>query len=170
MSNPTPTADESVITGPQAIQLVKAAVAERGADYNYKTDTARFPNLAVWKECMYVRHGEPDCLIGVSLARYGVPIAALQEIENAKGRSNFCDHEDGDDCVEIMCGEAGINSPWLHMLLAQHSQVRLSPEAVLVFHAAQRYQDAGRSWGEAEKAAEQALVTGVLTPFPNEIS
>src|SRR3546814_4068180 len=119
MSNPTPTADERVNTGPQASQSVKAAVAERGAAYNYKTDTDRFPNLAVWKECMYVRHGEPDCLIGVSLARYGVPIAAIQEIENAKGRSNFCDNEDGDDCVEIMCGEEGIHSPWLYILLAQ---------------------------------------------------
>jgi hypothetical protein len=171
MSNPTPT-DERVITGPQAIQLVKAAVAERGTAYNYKTDTARFPNSnpALWKECMYVRNGEPDCLIGVSLVRYGVPVQALQEVENAKGMSNVCDHEDDEDCAEGMCGESSVSSPWFQSLLAQHSQVRLSPEAVLVFHAAQRYQDAGRSWGEAEKAAEQALVTGVLTPFPNEIS
>lgn len=61
-----------LITKAKALELLEAAVAERGADYVYpRTFDGTGPS------CVYVRGGKPACLVGLAMTKAGVPIEQL---------------------------------------------------------------------------------------------
>lgn len=122
-----------------ALKLLDLQVQKKGADYVYKGGVAG--------SCYYV-HGvvgpqgkdempgllspesesglpEPGCIVGHVLADYGVPLSELAQ------------HEMQNPTRE------GAWSFWL------------SPEAAVLLQVAQRKQDNGRPWGEANRAARE---------------
>lgn len=56
-----------------------------------KGDEFIYPVSERGGSCRYVWHGEPDCLVGIILARMGVPIERLSECEGDSG-SMVLDH------------------------------------------------------------------------------
>lgn len=139
---------ERELSADQAIELLEAAVATRGAEYNYRF-TAQEGSGAT---CLYIRNGEPSCLVGVALVTEGVPIEVLTYIDEF---THDCENE----CLED-CTESSIGSIWAGQVLRDRAGLMLSDEARWVLSSAQIYQDTGRTWGEALEAAKRALEEG----------
>jgi hypothetical protein len=110
-----------------ALDLLEQCVAERGCGYVYAPRQLR----GGYSTCLYVHNGKPDCIIGLALAKSGVPVAALQEF--------------GGDRL------AGLYS-------AHRLPVDLTIGALAVFRAAQGAQDQGLAWGAAFRKA--TLIAG----------
>jgi hypothetical protein len=111
------------IDAAKALDLLAGAVKARGEDYVYDADGKH------GGACYYTDEGEPDCMVGQALADAGVPIEALDAL-NDKGAF----HEDSVDYLRA-------------------NEVDVSPGAMKVFRAAQRKQDAGNPWGDAYSEA-----------------
>lgn len=67
---------EIEIGGVRALELLKLARDERGADYIYGGDRDALDR------CTYSADGEPSCMVGLALFKAGVTIAELEEIDN----------------------------------------------------------------------------------------
>jgi hypothetical protein len=70
-----------VITYEMALEALKAAVAERGEDYEYGADRrAQNEEDGYDIDCFYINPetDEPDCGVGVALASLGVPKVDLE--------------------------------------------------------------------------------------------
>lgn len=113
-----------LITKSKALELLEAAVAERGADYVYERDGTRQSGPG----CTYVRGGQPSCLIGLAMAKAGVPIEQLAEWDT---RDNSA------ACFVLVDDELATKT------------------AVDVMATAQSLQDIGETWGEALQAARE---------------
>jgi hypothetical protein len=112
----------------QALDLLDRCVAERGCDYAY---APRWTAHGGYSTCQYVHDGEPDCMIGLALAKSGMPVEALRML--------------GSDRL------AGLYS-------AHRLPIDLTLGALAVFRAAQRAQDEGQCWGVALRQAR--LIAG----------
>lgn len=63
------------------LEDLTSIVAQRGADFRY----ARPPKTGDGPACRYEFEGEPSCGLGVVFAeRWGVPISALQDMDNPR--------------------------------------------------------------------------------------
>lgn len=115
----------------RAVELLREAVAERGADY---VD----PRAAASRECAYVKDGQCACLIALALHKGGVTIDTLRgfvgEIREA---------------IDALV-ERGVDIG-----------VWIVEDAVGVLEAAQSVQDLGGTWGNALVAAERFAQGGV---------
>jgi hypothetical protein len=111
----------------KAIEMLEAAVAVRGADFNYRQHFDIIGN-----DCKYVHNvdGElvPGCIIGMMLHLAGVP---LEDLASQEGQSAW-------DAVP-------------HFMHWAYPSIRAA------FNTAQARQDYGASWGEALKAARIRL-------------
>jgi hypothetical protein len=118
----------------QFTAAMKAAVAERGADYVYPTEwrDTTVPGDNPAGMCLYVKPDKsgPACLIGEALHRMGVPVEELALLEN-KGASM---------ALSVVFG----HDPALF-------GYRVAAES------AQLEQDAGRTWGSALDAYKYHL-------------
>jgi hypothetical protein len=119
----------------EAIDLLEAAVEEKGADYIYFKSSAADPPGAVWGAlCEYVHGPEseahssdpegPGCIVGHVMHAWGVPLDDLKQVEGT-----------------IPTGSTGF---W---------RDNLTPEAAVILRQAQARQDRGETWGDALKAA-----------------
>jgi hypothetical protein len=112
----------------QAVDLLEQCVVERGFDYMYP------PSWTVrgeYSTCLYARDGKPDCIIGLALAKSGMPVEVLQTL----GGNRL----------------AGLYS-------AHRLPIDLTLGALAVLSTAQRVQDEGHSWGVALRQA--TLIAG----------
>lgn len=80
--------------------------------------------------CTYVHNGQPDCLVGQALHKLGVPLDALERIQ------------DGDTFDPAGIGEVSDDT------------FELTPLATSLLAEAQRYQDTGYPWHDALQVAE----------------
>lgn len=127
---------ENVIDAKRAIELLTAAVEERGEDYIY-------PEAAMGMTCRYMDPtiDQPSCIVGLALTRAGV---------------SFVNH------VFQNGGRAYVNGPITSV--RQHLE-RLNPglhitvEAERAFRKAQLWQDSGEPWGRALAAALKTYAT-----------
>jgi hypothetical protein len=106
------------IDGPKALDLMAEVVAGR-EDYVYER-AGGF--------CVYAANGQPSCLVGQALARAGVTVAMLEEMD-----SKF---------------ETDIQH------VREPEGLTLDDEARDFFGVAQRRQDDGEPWGKALADAE----------------
>ena len=135
-----PTSKEPITIHPgRAIQGLRWAVAQRGADFIYRV---------VADSCTYTRVNDdgdlcPDCGVGVALAHLGVPLAVLADADLSPG---------GSAVVTIT--------------LAGYE---LEPRTRAVFAAFQLRQDQGLEWGQALTAAELVWKLTTSSIGPNEL-
>lgn len=117
---------QSVVDGLSAI------IAEQGEDFVYQPLADR--------GCVYVKDGQPDCIVGRYLASVGVPLERL----------SYADRE----AVSGGMGALGLVSNLRNekILAADH-------ESALILSRIQRFQDEGIAWGEAfDRATVSVLV------------
>jgi hypothetical protein len=107
----------------QALDLLEQCVAERGCDYVY---APRWKVRGGYSTCLYAHDGEPDCIIGLALAKSGLPVETLHLLN-------------GDRL-------AGLYS-------ARLLPMDITLGALAVFRAAQGAEDQGLSWGVALREA-----------------
>lgn len=119
------------IDGARAVELLRAVVAEHGANTAY---VFRWPQDQDHPppHCRYTYDGCPDCLIGRALALAGVTVGELADMDADPGRT-------------------GIGSVMLP------ARLHLTEQGRNVFKAAQLVQDDGATWGEALAAAEAVI-------------
>jgi hypothetical protein len=110
----------------QALDLLEQCVAERGCDYVY---APRGTAHGGYSTCLYTHNGKPDCIVGLALAKSGVPVEALQTINGDRLAGLYSEHRLP---VDITLG------------------------TLAVFRAAQGAQDQGLSWGVALQQATVA--------------
>jgi len=138
----------TLIDLPEALDLLRQARDERGADYLYSD---HFPGA-----CVYAAGGDaptPACLVGVALHRAGVPVDTLAgltgRIEEVAGLT-----------VRPVAGFDNGVADYVALDLVYNDEsalsgVTLTEPAVRVLLAAQRQQDAGHTWGGAVAFAER---------------
>lgn len=64
------------INAERALKALEEAVAERGAEYRYPAVDR--PD----ERCMYAYNGAPDCGVGLALSKAGVPLEALDALDD----------------------------------------------------------------------------------------
>lgn len=127
-------ADLAAIDGPKALELLRVAVATRGAHYIYESPTQR---------CMYEEAGVPSCIVGVALSLHGVPIDLLVEWDTYAG---------GTESIETYKGKYD----WLTDAAVDVFQSAQSVQDRATW-VAQDIAYEQCTWGNALAAAEQAL-------------
>jgi hypothetical protein len=107
----------------RALELLIDIVDQYGEDVVYE----RVPKVAGGSGmvCQYQDRGQPSCIVGHVLARAGVPMDVLYEL----------------DVLGAPADRLG-------------SHVRVDGQAAQVLNAAQCVQDAGKTWGEALESAK----------------
>lgn len=131
----------------RAVELLREAVAARGAEYVYSKPVDMIECHG--EPCLYV-HREPNgiatpgCGVGDALHRAGVPLLALAEYEGENA---------GAACQ-------GLNAD---------GTTASTPDAIQVLKDFQSWQDAGWSWGQSLAKAETGEHNGFnLHPEPTE--
>jgi hypothetical protein len=128
---------ENVIDLGTALDLLAAAVRQRGADFVYRpvwVDEHRYLT------CMYAHRGAPDCIVGYALAQAGVSVRALEAMR--------------DDGVE-------------ELYLEGRFPVDVTLGALAVLRAAQQSQDRGCCWGDVLAQANAVAIRLLdLVPEP----
>lgn len=115
------------IDGARALELLEAAVAERGADYVYPHEL-----------CEYTLDHQPACIVGVALAKAGVDPELL--VSNGVGSIR----------------ELSLGDRWAQRF-SPPLTFTITEDAVSVWAAAQEVQDSHGTWGQALEAARAAL-------------
>lgn len=123
------------IDGPRALELLQAAVDEKGADYVYPTGE--------YETCSYARDDSPSCLVGHAVHCAGVTIDALHCMDV--------------DTIEDDEGNQLDASSEIQNIPTERYGFRLMPGAVRAFQEAQQKQDSGIPWGEALLYAREAV-------------
>ena len=118
------------ITHEDVLRVMIEVVEEYGRDYVYQRQPGPGgPN----DKCVYIKDGQPSCLIGHVLVRLGVDVSFLTDRNSALIASHLFDSPEA-------------NRPW-------------TPMAGAVMEAAQLAQDVGDTWGkaldDARRKAEQ---------------
>lgn len=128
------------ITGPKAIELLEAAVAERGADYVHNA------------LCQYADPDteQPLCLVGLAFRIGEVPIESLIAMDSTY------DEEWTDHRGERHFLDPDIGNLYDSGFLSDELGIQLSYGAARALDAAQRAQDAKLTWGDALEAAKNA--------------
>lgn len=122
-------ADRLLLTGEQALLLLRKVVFEKGADYVYKGPNPDRPTI-----CYNVWDGQPSCIIGHVLAELGLKAS---------------DYED-----QALGAELSITSLAGLLRSSKTFEWDISGDAVKVLSVAQEMQDEGHSWGAALEAAQ----------------
>lgn len=122
--------EKPTIDAERALSLMERAVEKMGVDYTYP---AGDPDGSI-NTCVYVRDGEPSCLVGHALFIAGIDIDALADLDT---------YSETDVSTLARGNEEVGQEPVLPRLAV------LSGDAVEVFQTAQMDQDQGRTWGEA---------------------
>lgn len=99
----------------RAVELLHQVIDEFGAGYVYATDDGG--------HCFYVTAGKPACLVAQVLARGGVPLEGLADL-------------DAQSCSDVS-SQAVRFEAWAE------------PDAVVLLANAQDQQDGGATWGNA---------------------
>jgi hypothetical protein len=118
-----------MITRSKAIAALEEAVAEKGEDYVYRTDNPG-------GQCYYSVDGEPSCIVGHVFAKLD------QEL--------FRDVADWEARYHQSMSVRTVRTRW---------PSRMDYDALEALSMAQVYQDAGRTWGQAVKAATSVVET-----------
>ena len=143
----TDTNEVRVIDIDKALELLHKAVEMRGPGFNYRASIA-MRDLDDSPACRYEYNGSADCMIGVALSLFDVPLDALRAIDTGMPDG----HKHGSDCFDD-CGAAEIDSEWTQAVLKEHGNVRLTPAAARAFRTAQIAQDNRATCGAAEALA-----------------
>jgi hypothetical protein len=127
------------IDGPEALELLKTAVAEKGAGYVYEEPAGSIG-------CRYadVENDEPSCIVGNALHRKGITVATLDEMDRAD-----LVHEDDVSSTTI--------SQICTLDTAALYGFELTDSARGVFATAQAQQDSRVPWGRAVALAAEEL-------------
>ena len=112
---------------------LEALVAEKGEDFVYGKNAQEGPDYPV---CLYVRNGEPDCIVGQFLARQGVPIERLMEADKTFGGTPARD---------------------LLQELVNEDVISISDDSIYALREAQYNQDTRLTWGESVTLAVRML-------------
>lgn len=126
----------------KAVELLKAAVAERGERYVYSEPE---------DGCVYVADGAPSCLVGEALVAHGLPVGFFYQAVSYD--KQFAAEANG-----------------LPMSLLHKAGVLpfVTARARAALTAAQNVQDQGCSWGDAlERAEREALNTAYSDELPS---
>lgn len=86
--------------------------------------------------CTYQSGGQPDCLIGHALSRWGVSGETLLSLDNCSG------------------GDTGIAASEVLKLIREEELIAFTADAVTAMDLAQRAQDADETWGYALRKAK----------------
>lgn len=136
------------IDGQAAVDLLRAAVAENGADFVYEQDTSSLPGPL----CLYVNKDlTPSCIVGNALIRAGADPQVLKDADESVGTYHDPFYDE-----DVRVSDTGIGSPDFNLYLSEHG-IKLTGEARVIFERAQHLQDNGRPWGEALREAEAEL-------------
>lgn len=117
-----------LVTKAEAIQLLRNAIALKGEDYVYPV-----PDNDFGPGCLYVKNGQPDCIVGHALAELGVPVEKME-------------YRNDDSCREadvISADSIGQNEA---KLISAYG-LAFTGGAMEVLSVAQVLQDRGESWG-----------------------
>lgn len=127
------------IDRPEALDLLRRAVAKKGSDYIYTTPSGVMAGAGA--TCSYFDDGEPGCIVGHALAEVGIKAEDLE-------------HEvDGE---EVFYNEGlSIENPELIAHLRDVCNLTITPAAQRSLLRAQSCQDRGMSWGRSLNFAEQ---------------
>lgn len=118
-----------IITTSIVLDLLEAAVEERGADYHYHDEFGG----AGFNGCRYEVGGKPACIAGVVLEKLGVPSDTLKKLDyGATGTGGYT-----------------VNSDIARKVLSKAGFEFEDNEPAQVLREAQQFQDAGGSWGFA---------------------
>ena len=121
-----------LITLQDARDAVDAAIASRGEDYVYQSETEM--------ECTYVRLAKPDCGIGVCLIEsWGVPLEFFDGTYTVGGL------------------ELNRNSQDFSQMFRSIPGLTFELDAVTFLIAFQRVQDMNFTWGEARQKANASV-------------
>lgn len=114
-----------IIDEGMALDLLKAAVVERGPDYVYEVIDSS-------DRCLYWHQekNEPGCIVGLVLFNKGVTPDSLIDVDN-----------------EVATAARHLSS--YKLMTATGETVWLSEKALDLFSRVQRFQDTGSPWGEA---------------------
>lgn len=121
-----------LITLQDARDAVDAAIASRGEDYVYQSETGM--------ECTYVRLAKPDCGVGVCLIEsWGVPLEFFDETYTVGGFELNRNSQSFDQMRHFIPG------------------LTFETDAVTFLTAFQRVQDLDSTWGEARRKANASV-------------
>lgn len=121
-----------LITLQDARDAVDAAIASRGEDYVYQSETEM--------ECTYVKDGKPDCGVGVCLIEsWGVPLEFFYGTYPVGG-------------IEL-----NRNSQDFSQMFRSIPGLTFELDAVTFLIAFQRVQDMNFTWGEARQKANASV-------------
>jgi len=126
------------------------AVNERGRDFTYPKSWMYLadPTDEDSGQCMYVRDGQAACIIGLTLAKCGVPLDWLSGHEGLPGAA--------------VCRDAGVEGVLGSEVHTEHCPMDCSGHFApnprgLAINAAQGTQDGGGTWGQAQVSFHSAL-------------
>jgi len=123
-----------LLTMERTLELLDAAVTERGADFVYPEEwkvPSQIFSSTPGGDCVYVHDGKPACIVGWVLHTHGVTIEQLRQLE-------------GDSVYALL----------LHL----QPVLEVEPGVGTVLREAQNQQDVGRPWGVAVERARAAAV------------
>lgn len=115
------------MTADQAMYAIRAAVNERGYDFKYR-------NVFEGSACRNVVNGEPACLVGLAMWRFGEAYGLPENF--------MLDYQEG-------------TSVLLASRLKRDGILDVSKKAQLLLRVAQDIQDERKSWGDALTEAER---------------
>ena len=143
------------IDGPKALKLLRGAVKLKGADY---ID----PIAADGGSCNYVIGGAPSCIVGHVIANVKpdlIPVIEVWERNEYSPDDDDYDDYEGYRTPTLDEGNNGGTSAdeLIEAIAASGVDLVFSDAARHAFNAAQREQDAGKTWGEALDAAKKAV-------------
>lgn len=137
----------------KALELLEAAVAERGADYTYQSE---FGEGVI---CEYQYGGKPACLVGAALHKAGVDVDTLVQMDTGVFHTEEgLEYEVGgtsisDLAAEPLSWDEGTELPAPLSLF----DITLTKKALDMFSVAQAAQDTGNTWGAALDEAKRAV-------------
>jgi hypothetical protein len=126
------------LDAPEALELLREVVAEYGKGYVYD----RRPGET--HACVYIRDGQPSCLIAIALFRSGRFL--IEDLARL-------DDEDGDV----------VNAGAIRDCCEGRFVDRITDDAVLILNTAQARQDSKEPWGNALASAENEFL--LLFPY-----
>jgi hypothetical protein len=125
-----------LITTSIVLDLLEAAVEERGEDYVYQQN---LPNHYLGG-CLYLVEDKPGCIVGVVFDKLGVSHEAIGLMDQGTSYSG---------------GGFSVTAEAVQEILGQDGFEFEDHEAIEILRTAQHVQDAGDTWGNALKDAHR---------------
>ena len=133
------TAETILIDTDRALALLHEVV-DPNPLFVYQPSPAALPWVS--SACLYVRDGEPSCLVGQVLARAGVAVEDLARMDKGTPDSGTEDEPVGDGD-----SESAFEVLWENGALPDYLEV--TPDAADILVHVQSRQDQGIAWGDA---------------------